>query len=82
LAGDIIAYDAAILASFAALRAELDEIDAALDAAGALAAGLPHRERYLRLVHRFGRLSVESRCAEPASQATSDRRVGGRARHA
>jgi len=58
LAGDIIEDDAAILESLAALRAELDEIDAGLDAAEALAAEIPHRERYLRLVHRFGRLSV------------------------
>jgi DNA-binding PadR family transcriptional regulator len=60
LAGDIIEDDAAILESLAALRAELDEIDAGLDAALAAAAEFPHRERYLRLVHRFGRLSVES----------------------
>lgn len=63
LAGDIIGDDAAILESLAALRAELDEIDAGLDAAEALAAEFPHRERYLRLVHRFGRLSVASQRA-------------------
>jgi hypothetical protein len=40
------------------LRADLDEIDASLDAAETLAAGLPHRARYLLLNHRLARRLV------------------------
>lgn len=54
LAGDIVEDDA-LLASLEALRADLDHLDAALDAAEARARELPHRSRYLLLIHSFGR---------------------------
>jgi len=58
LAGDIVDDDAALLASLQAMRAELDEMDAGLDESEAAAAELPHRTRYLLLVHSFGRKLV------------------------
>jgi DNA-binding PadR family transcriptional regulator len=54
LAGDIVGDDA-ILESLGGLRAELDELSAGLDSAEQVVTTLPHRERYLRLVHRLGR---------------------------
>ncbi len=60
LAGDIVADDAALLASLEALRGELDDLELALDAAEAGAEELPHRRRYLLLVHGFGRRLVEA----------------------
>lgn len=54
LAGDL-AGDEAVLASLRGLRAELADLAARLDRAEEVAATLPHRERYLRLVHRLGR---------------------------
>ena len=59
LAADVAGDDAAVAASLAAMRAELDGIDASLAEAEAVAAALPHRERYLLLVHRLGRGLVE-----------------------
>lgn len=44
--------------SLLAMHAELDELEAGLDQAEEIAAGLPHRERALRLVHRYGRRMV------------------------
>ena len=55
LAGDILANDPALLASLVSLRSELDEMDADLDEIERTIERLPHRARYLRLVHRFGR---------------------------
>jgi DNA-binding PadR family transcriptional regulator len=60
LAGDIVADDATLAASLSALRRELDEIESGLDEAEATAETLPHRERYLRLVHRLGRGLVQT----------------------
>jgi DNA-binding PadR family transcriptional regulator len=60
LAGDILGDDEALGASLSALRRELDEIDAGLDEAEAVAATLPHRTRYLLLVHRLGRRLVQA----------------------
>jgi DNA-binding PadR family transcriptional regulator len=59
LSGDIVADDAALAAGLAAMRDELDEIDRALDGAEPLVGTLPHRERYLLLVHRYGRAMVQ-----------------------
>jgi DNA-binding PadR family transcriptional regulator len=54
LAADL-AGDATILAALAGLRAEAQEMSARLDVAEELVETLPHRERYLRLVHNLGR---------------------------
>ncbi|MHB8469138.1 MAG: PadR family transcriptional regulator [Gaiellaceae bacterium] len=50
--------DEQLLASLQALHAELDAVAAGLDDAERYAATLPHRERYLRLVHSLGRRLV------------------------
>jgi DNA-binding PadR family transcriptional regulator len=49
---------AVVRESLAALRAELDEQDRQLDSAEQEAAGVPHRERWLRLNHRLARRLV------------------------
>lgn len=54
LAGDLAGPEA-VLRGVGPLRAELAELRARLDAAERIASTLPHRERYLRLVHRLGR---------------------------
>lgn len=54
LAADL-AGDATILAALTGLRAEAQEMSARLDVAEELVETLPHRERYLRLVHNLGR---------------------------
>jgi len=54
LSGDIVEDDAALLASLGALRGELDEIEAGLGGSEVQREGLPHRDRYLRLVNDFG----------------------------
>jgi len=59
LAGDL-ADDDAVLGSLATLRAELAEQRARFDEAERIAASLPHRARYLRLVHRLGRLLLDA----------------------
>jgi DNA-binding PadR family transcriptional regulator len=58
LAGDILADDEALLASLSALRLELDEIEATIDLGLEISDSLPHRARYLRLVHALGRRVV------------------------
>lgn len=60
LGGDIVADDAALLASLGALRAELDEMETALEKGEEVAETLPHRARYLHLVHGFGRKLVQA----------------------
>lgn len=52
--------DADVLASLAALRAEIAATRPLLEDALARAAALPHRERYLRLVHRLGALMLDA----------------------
>src|SRR5262249_16637265 len=59
LAGDLVG-DQAILASLEGLRAELRDLSARLDAADEVAANLPHRARYLLLVHSLGRKLVRA----------------------
>ena len=54
LAADL-ADDATVLASLQAMRAEIADVRTRLDAAEDVAAMLPHRARYLRLVHSLGR---------------------------
>jgi DNA-binding PadR family transcriptional regulator len=57
LAADLV-DDAVVARSLDGLRADLAELSARLDAAEEVAASLPHRERYLRLVHSLGRALV------------------------
>jgi DNA-binding PadR family transcriptional regulator len=59
LAGDLV-DDGTTLESLDGLRAELAEISADLDAGEAAAGALPHRARYLRLVHSLGRRLVRA----------------------
>jgi PadR family transcriptional regulator, regulatory protein AphA len=54
LAADLVG-EPAVRESIAALRPELDELDALLDQAAHAAASLPHRERYLTINHRLAR---------------------------
>lgn len=60
LSADIVADDAAVARSLLAMRAELDEMQEQVAESMAAASGLPHRERYLRLVHRFGEAMVRA----------------------
>jgi DNA-binding PadR family transcriptional regulator len=57
LAGDLI-DDATIVRSFAAMRDELDELEGLIAEGEAIAADVPHRERYLRLSHSLARKLV------------------------
>ena len=59
MAGDF-STDEELVASLTAMRAELDELEAGIAEGERLAATLPHRERYLRLVHRLGRRQLEA----------------------
>jgi DNA-binding PadR family transcriptional regulator len=59
LAGDIAADDRALSESLDAMRADIDRARANLDLAEAALPGLPHRERYLRLVHGYGRALLD-----------------------
>lgn len=54
LAGDLIGDDA-LVDSIRGLRGELAALSGKLDVAEEVARTLPHRERYVRLVHRLGR---------------------------
>lgn len=54
LAADLV-DDAVVLESLRAMRADIADVAARLDVAEAVSATLPHRERYLRLVHLLGR---------------------------
>jgi DNA-binding PadR family transcriptional regulator len=55
LAGDLARSDEALLGSLEAMRADIAVAAENLDAGEAVAATLPHRERYLLLVHKLGR---------------------------
>ncbi len=57
LAADLVGEEP-VRNSIAALREELDELDALLDAGEAAAASLPHREKYLLINHRLARRLV------------------------
>jgi DNA-binding PadR family transcriptional regulator len=59
MAADVVGEEA-VVNSLRALRDEIAEISARLDAGEAIAAGIPHRETYLRLNHRLGRRIVEA----------------------
>ena len=49
--------------SIAAVRGPIEESYAALDAAEALAPQLPHRERVLKINHRFARRMLDAHAA-------------------
>jgi DNA-binding PadR family transcriptional regulator len=57
LAADLVG-EAPVREGISALRTELDELDALLDAADVAAGTLPHREKYLRINHRLARRLV------------------------
>ena len=59
LAADLVG-EQAVLDSLLALREEIADISARLDAADAIAATIPSREPYLRLNHRLARHIVEA----------------------
>jgi DNA-binding PadR family transcriptional regulator len=59
LAGDML-DDADIVTSVTAMRSELDAVDALLAESEERAAGLPHRERHLRLAQSLGRHVVQA----------------------
>jgi PadR family transcriptional regulator AphA len=73
LAADL-ADDETVLRSLQAMRADIADAFARLDVADAVAATLPHRERYLRLVHTLGRalLDVHARWLDEV-----ERELGG-----
>lgn len=58
MAGDLVG-DEALIESFRALRGEIEELSTWLDQAERVAATLPHRERYLRILHGYGRRLLE-----------------------
>jgi DNA-binding PadR family transcriptional regulator len=59
LAADFV-DDATTVQSLTAMRAELAELTAKVDAAAARASEFPHRERYLRLNHTFMRAILKA----------------------
>jgi DNA-binding PadR family transcriptional regulator len=82
LAGDIVG-DEALRTSLAALRDEIAAQRSRFEVADDIAGTLPHRERYLRLVHLLGRAvldaheawldEVERELGEPSSEAAGAR---------
>ena len=58
LAGDLL-DDTAIVESFRAMRPELDRLDALLEEMEEQAPRVPHRARYLKLMHAHGRRMVD-----------------------
>jgi DNA-binding PadR family transcriptional regulator len=59
LAADLVG-EPPVREAILAFRTELDELDALLDTADAVAATLIHREKYLRLNHRLARRLIEA----------------------
>jgi DNA-binding PadR family transcriptional regulator len=59
LAADLVGEEP-VRKGILALRAELDELDALLDAGEAAEASIPHRQRYLRINRRLARRLVEA----------------------
>jgi hypothetical protein len=59
LAADLVGEEA-VLASLRALREEIADISARLDAAEGIAAAIPSREQYLLLNHRLARRIVKA----------------------
>jgi DNA-binding PadR family transcriptional regulator len=69
LAGDL-GDDASLRSSLEGMRDDIAAARASLELGKAAAGGLPHRERYLRLVHRYGSalLDVHERWLDEAEQ--------------
>jgi DNA-binding PadR family transcriptional regulator len=59
LAADLVG-ETPVRESVSALREELDHLDDLLDTADEVAAGLPHREKYLRINHRLARRLIHA----------------------
>jgi PadR family transcriptional regulator, regulatory protein AphA len=59
LAGDIGADDESLRASLRGMRNDIAAARQNLEAAKAVAPALPHRERYLRLVHGYGKALLD-----------------------
>jgi len=70
LAGDIGGDDRALIASLESMRDDITAARANLDAAEGAITALPHRERYLRLVHDYGHalLDVHERWLDEVEQ--------------
>ncbi len=77
LAGDLAESDEALLASLQAMRGDIADVTARLEVGEAVAATLPHRERYLRLVHQLGRGLLR---AHEEWLESVERELGGRRR--
>lgn len=60
LTAGYLVSDEQLLESLRALRLELQAVSAGLDEAEQYASTLPHRERYLRLVHSLGRHLIKA----------------------
>jgi DNA-binding PadR family transcriptional regulator len=76
LAADV-SDEATVRRSLGAMRADLAELSAGLDLAGEQIPALPHRARYLPLVHDLGRSLVEvhERWLDRVERALSDERA-------
>ena len=55
-----LADEKVVLKSLQAMRTDIADASARLDTAEAVAKSLPHRERYLGLVHRLGRALLQT----------------------
>ena len=75
LAGDIGDDDRALSASLDAMRADIAAARTELDLAEEAIPSLPHRERYVRLVHGYGRalLDVHERWLDEAERELGKR---------
>lgn len=85
MGADLLGDDERLLASLANLRAEVADVADGLDQAERVAATLPHRERYLRLLHSLGRRLVTAQLewldeveAELRPKRATRRAPGGR----
>ena len=81
LAGDL-GDDESLRASLDGMRADIEAARANIDTAEVVAESLPHRRRYLRLVHRYGRALLdmhETWLDEAERELRGGRRSGPRA---
>jgi DNA-binding PadR family transcriptional regulator len=75
MAGDILGDDGRLLEALLGLRAEIDDQQAKLMAARERLEAIPHRKRYLLLIHELGNrlLEVQRECLDEV-----ERELGGR----